>query len=104
LWIHIEARITMNNGNGKPLVAEYELVPDLREEGGIGAILRREVLLNATDAWYDPASVKLVYEISFPRYFYKPMRIRDEIRADIVAMEKEKEGLLKSIFVETEMV
>ena len=69
------------------------------EEGGIEAFLRREVLPYAPDAWYDPASVKTGYEISFTRYFYKPktMRTLEEIRADILAVEKETEGLLDEI-------
>ena len=48
--------------------------------------------------------VKIGYEISFTRYFYKPkpMRTLEEIRADIVALEKETEGLLEQILVETE--
>ena len=39
------------------------------------------------------------YEISFTRYFYKPkpMRTLEEIRADILAVEKETEGLLGDI-------
>jgi type I restriction enzyme M protein len=39
------------------------------------------------------------YEISFTRYFYKPQPLRslEEIRADILALEKETEGLLKEI-------
>jgi pullulanase/glycogen debranching enzyme len=67
--------------------------------GGIEAFLRREVLPHAPDAWYDPASVKTGYEISFTRYFYKPqpMRTLEEIRADILALEKEAEGLLGEI-------
>ena len=53
----------------------------------------------APDAWYDPASVKIGYEISFTRYFYKPkpMRTLNEIRADFLALEKETEGLLGEI-------
>ena len=41
----------------------------------------------ARDAWYDPASVKVGYEISFTRYFYRPQPPRSmvEIRADIPA-------------------
>lgn len=98
--------------NGKPRVVEYEPDPDLRdseqvplqEVGGIEAFLRREVLPYAPDAWYDPGSVKVGYEISFTRYFYKPKPLRslEEIRADIVALEKETEGLLEQILVETE--
>jgi DNA-binding XRE family transcriptional regulator len=92
---------------GKPAVVEYEPDPDLRdteqvpllEEGGIEAFLRREVLPHAPDAWYDPESVKTGYEISFTRYFYKPQPLRtlEEIRADILALEKETEGLLAEI-------
>jgi type I restriction enzyme M protein len=92
---------------GKPAVVEYEPDGDLRdseqvpllEEGGIEAFLRREVLPYASDAWYDPDSVKIGYEISFTRYFYKPqpMRTLEEIRADILALEKETEGLLDEI-------
>ena len=86
---------------------EYEPDPDLRdtervpllEEGGIQAFLRREVLPYAPDAWYAPKSVKTGYEISFTRYFYKPQPLRplEEIRADILALERETEGLLSRI-------
>ena len=74
----------------------------LQEEGGIEAFLRREVLPYAADAWYQPDSVKTGYEISFNRYFYKPqpMRPLEEIRADILALEKETEGLLGEILGE----
>jgi type I restriction enzyme M protein len=39
------------------------------------------------------------YEISFTRYFYKPRPLRtlEEIRAEILAIEKETEGLLSEI-------
>lgn len=92
---------------GRPAVVEYEPDSDLRdteqvpllEEGGIEAFLRREVLPHAPDAWYVESSVKTGYEISFTRYFYKPqpMRTLEEIRADILALEKETEGLLSEI-------
>ena len=44
-------------------------------------------------------SVRTGYEISFTRYFYKPQPLRalEEIRADILALEKETEGLLAEI-------
>jgi type I restriction enzyme M protein len=92
---------------GKPAVVEYEPDPELRdteqvpllEDGGIEAFIRREVLPHAPDAWYVPDSVKIGYEISFTRYFYKPQPLRtlEEIRADILALEKETEGLLGEI-------
>ena len=70
-----------------------------KRPGGIDAFLRREVLPYAPDAWYQPDSVKIGYEISFTRYFYKPkpMRTLAEIRADILALKKETEGLLDGI-------
>jgi len=93
--------------DGKPCSLEYEPDGDLRdteqvpllEEGGIEAFLTREVLPHAADAWFDPASVKIGYEISFTRYFYKPQPLRtlEEIRADILALENETEGLLGEI-------
>ncbi len=93
--------------DGKPVVVEYEPDPDLRdteqvpllEDGGIVAFLRREVLPHAPDAWYVPDSVKIGYEISFTRYFYKPKPLRtlEEIRADILALERETDGLLAEI-------
>ena len=51
------------------------------------------------DAWYVPGSVKIGYEISFTRHFYKPQPLRplEEIRADILALERETEGLLAEI-------
>ena len=63
----------------------------------IEAFLRREVLPYAPDAWYKPDSLKIGYEISFNRYFYKPKKLRslDEIRADLLAVEKEAKGLLE---------
>ena len=95
---------------GKSVVVEYEPDPDLRdteqvpllEEGGIEAFLRREVLPHAPDAWYVPGSVKIGYEISFTRYFYKPQPLRtlEEIRADILALERETEGLLGELLGE----
>jgi type I restriction enzyme M protein len=69
------------------------------ERKAIETFLRREVLPYAPDAWYDPESVKVGYEINFNRYFYKPKALRslEEIRADLLAVAKEAEGLLGEI-------
>jgi len=50
-------------------------------------------------AWYDPASVKVGYEINFNRYFYKPKALRplEEIRADLLKLQEESKGLLQDI-------
>jgi len=91
----------------KQVVVEYEPDTDLRdteqvpllEEGGIEAFIRREVLPYTPDAWLDEAKTKIGYEISFTRHFYKPQPLRtlEEIRADILAVEQEAEGLLDDL-------
>lgn len=52
-----------------------------------------------TGAGYVPGSVKTGYEASFTRYFYQPQPLRtgEGIRADVLALEKEGEGLLTEI-------
>ena len=91
----------------KSAVVEYEPDTDLRDTeqipllhpGGIETFLREEVLPYAPDAWYNPEAIRVGYEINFNRHFYKPqpMRALEEIRADILALERETEGLLTAI-------
>jgi type I restriction enzyme M protein len=86
---------------------EYEVDSDLRdteqvpltEPGGIEAFFKREVLPHAPDAWIAMDATKIGYEISFARYFYRPAPLRtlDQIRADILALEQQTEGLLHKI-------
>jgi len=93
--------------DGKPAIVEYEPDPDLRdteqiplmEDGGIEAFIRREVLPYTPDAWIKEDSARIGYEISFTRHFYKPKPLRtlEEISADILAIEKEAEGLLDGL-------
>jgi type I restriction enzyme M protein len=95
---------------GKACVVEYETDADLRdteqvpllEEGGIEAFIRREVLPYTPDAWVNNDATKIGYEVSFTRHFYKPQPLRTlaEISADILAIEKEAEGLLDGLLVE----
>jgi type I restriction enzyme M protein len=92
---------------GEGLVVEYEPDSDLRdteqvpllEDGGIEAFIRREVLPYTPDAWIKEDATKIGYEISFTRHFYQPQPLRTlaEIRADILAVEKEAEGLLDEL-------
>ncbi len=94
---------------GKACVVEYEPDTDLRdteqvpllEEGGIDAFILREVLPYTPDAWVNAGATKIGYEISFTRHFYKPQPLRTlaEIAADIVAAEKEAEGLLDGLLM-----
>ena len=93
--------------DGKPMIVEYEPDTDLRdteqvpllEDGGIDAFIRREVLPYTPDAWIKADSTKIGYEVSFTRHFYKPQPLRtlEEISADILAVEKEAEGLLDGL-------
>ncbi len=92
---------------GKKFIVEYEPDPELRdteqvpllEAGGIEAFIRREVLPYTPDAWIKEDATKIGYEISFTRHFYKPQPLRtlDAIRADILAAQKEAEGLLDEL-------
>jgi len=94
----------------KNMIADLKPYPAMKDSGverplriaGIEAFLKREVLPHAADAWYLADKVKVGYEISFTRYFYKPqpMRSLEEIRADILALEQETEGLLGEIIGE----
>ena len=102
----LHGRFAVTIGGGRRVV-EYEADGDLRdteqvplqEPGGIQAFIRREVLPYTSDAWIDQTKTQIGYEVNFNRYFYKPqpMRPLEEIRADIVAVEKESEGLLAAI-------
>ena len=93
--------------DGKPAIVEYEPDSDLRdaeqvpllEKGGIEAFIRREVLPYSPDAWIKEDATKIGYEISFTRHFYKPQPLRtlEEIRADILAIEQETDGLLDDL-------
>jgi len=80
---------------------DTEQVPFL-EEGGIQAFFEREVLPHAPDAWIDHDKTLIGYEVSFARYFYKPQPLRtlEEIKADILALGQESEGLLDAIIGE----
>ncbi len=93
--------------NGQNGIVEYEPDTELRDteqvpllgEGGIEAFFEREVLPHAVDAWIDDRKTKIGYEISFTRHFYKPPKLRalNAIKADILALESETEGLLAEI-------
>ena len=79
-----------------PSLRDTESIP-LGED--IEAYFRREVLPHVPDAWMDRAKDKVGYEISFTRYFYKHQMLRslEEIKADILNLQSETEGLLREI-------
>jgi type I restriction enzyme M protein len=77
---------------------DFENIP-LKEN--IHEYFEREVLPHVPDAWIDETKTKTGYEINFTKYFYKyqPLRSLEEIRADILTLERETEGMLKEVLV-----
>ncbi len=68
-------------------------------EKDIDEYMQKEVLPHVPDAWVDHSKTKVGYEINFTKYFYeyKPLRSLAEIRAEILALEEETEGMLREI-------
>ena len=97
--------ITEKDLEAQPIVGEPD--PELRDteiipftyKGGIDAFVKNEVLTYTPDAWVDEKKTQIGYELSFTKYFYKPVQLRTlgEIAADIRAIEKETDGLLDEI-------
>ena len=79
--------------DGKPAIVERDPDPELRdteqvpllEDGGIEAFIRREVLPYTADAWVKSDATKV--------------GTLEEISADILAIEREAEGLLDGLLV-----
>ena len=77
---------------------DTELIP-FTYEGGIEGFMKNEVLSYAPDAWIDEKKTQIGYEISFNKYFYRPVNLRsmDEIIASLNELEKEADGMLTGI-------
>nr|WP_299202838.1 class I SAM-dependent DNA methyltransferase [uncultured Brumimicrobium sp.] len=90
--------VTDKKGNPKPdsSLRDTENIP-LKED--INEYMEREVLPHVPDAWVDEKKTLIGYEINFTKYFYeyKPLRSLDEIRADILQLEEETDGLIKEV-------
>ena len=78
--------------------ADTEIIP-FRYEGDIEAFMDAEVRPYAPGAYIDPKATKIGYELSFTKYFYKPVQLRSmqEIVSDLQSLEKETDGLLTEI-------
>lgn len=83
----------------------YETESELRDsesiplKENIKEYFLREVKPYAEESWIALDSVKIGYELSFNKYFYEPAPLRtlDEVTEDILALEKEGDGLLAEI-------
>lgn len=97
--------ITVKDANANPVTGEAD--SDLRDtelipftyEGGIEGFMKNEVLSYAPDAWIDEKKTQIGYEISFNKYFYRPVNLRsmDEIITSLNELEKEADGMLAGI-------
>lgn len=81
-----------------PMLRDVEQVP-LLYPGGIDAFMENEVKPYAPDAYYNADSVVVGYELSFTKYFYKPVELRSiaDISADINNIESSLKGVLDDI-------
>ena len=86
------------SGEADSNLRDYERVP-LLYPGGIEAFFNTEVKPFVPDAWIDHSKTQIGYELSFTKYFYKPVELRslDEITADLRQLESETAGLLDEI-------
>lgn len=68
-------------------------------EGGIEAFMQNEVLTYAPDAYIDEKKTQIGYEISFTKYFYKPVELREmsDIIESLNSLEKEADGMMADI-------
>ena len=85
-------------GNPEPdtSLRDNENVP-LKED--IREYFEREVLPHVPDARIDESKTVKGYEINITKYFYKykPLRPLADIRADILAIEQETEGMMREV-------
>ncbi|MEA1051331.1 class I SAM-dependent DNA methyltransferase [Lamprobacter modestohalophilus] len=83
----------------------YESSSDLRDteavplKDSIHRYFKSEVQPHVPEAWINLHTVKIGYEISFNKYFYrhKPLRSLDEVTRDILALEQKADGLIADI-------
>ena len=97
--------ITEKDPTAQPVVGEADA--DLRDtenipftyEGGIDAFMENEVLPYAPNAWVDEKKTVVGYEVSFTKYFYKPVELREmrDILDSLATLEKEADGILAEI-------
>ncbi len=91
--------------NKKGEYLTYETESDLRDtenvplKEDIHTYFLREVQPHVAEAWINLDATKIGYEISFNKYFYqhKPLRAIEAVTADILALEKESDGLITEI-------
>lgn len=97
--------ITERDATAQPIPGEADV--DLRDteivpfsyEGGIIAFFQNEILPYSPEAFIDEKKTVIGYEISFTKYFYKPIELRGmgEIVKNLNELDAEAEGVLTDI-------
>lgn len=97
--------ITEKDPEAKPVEGEADA--DLRDtenvpftyEGGIDAFMQNEVLTYAPDSFVDDKKTTIGYEVSFTKYFYKPVELRDmgDILESLADLDRQTEGMVSEI-------
>ena len=85
---------------------EYETDSDLRDtekipvKEDIYEYFLREVRPYVADAWINLPQTKIGCEISFNKYFYKPVPLRslEENERDILELDRQSQGFIQSLF------
>ncbi|MBQ4476557.1 MAG: SAM-dependent DNA methyltransferase, partial [Bacteroidales bacterium] len=85
---------------------EYETDSDFRDmekipvKEDIYEYFQREVRPYVADAWINLPTTKIGCEISFNKYFYKPVPLRslEENERDILELDRQSQGFIQSLF------
>ncbi len=101
----IRPLITQKDATAQPVMGEADA--DLRDtenipftyDGGIDGFIEREVHPYAPDAWVDEKKTQIGYEISFTKYFYKPIELMDihVILDNLSKLEKESIAMMSEV-------
>lgn len=94
------------NRTKKNVYIEYESDGELRDTEKIPVkediydYFQREVRPYVADAWINLPQTKIGCEISFNKYFYKPVPLRtlEENEKDILELDRQSQGFIKSLF------
>jgi type I restriction enzyme M protein len=101
----IRAFLTVKDNSAQPVPGEAdvelrdtEVVP-FKYDGGIEGFMQKEVLPYAPDAWVDEKKTVIGYELSFTKYFYTTIELRDmsEILSELKALEQQADGMMAGI-------
>lgn len=86
-WLTFEASTDLRDSEAVPL------------KDSIHRYFKAEVKPHVPEAWINLDTVKIGYEISFNKYFYrhKPLRSLDDVTRDILALEQKADGLIADI-------